>query len=1104
MSGLLIAAWRLVLKRAASDRLIVAAAFVTVLLAATLLAAGPIYSESVALSGLRRTLADAPPQKRGLEVSARIAADRYRTASRRAVRAVEATFGSDSSVYRSARSDSFLLPPGQGRPAGALAVFAFYDGIRVHARLASGRWPRAGGALEAVLPAPAARDLGLATGDDLALAASADPARRITVRLVGTYRINDADDVFWWATSLETEGKERVNFTTYGPFVVPEATFYARVAREARARWRAPVSIQTLALGDVARLRERLETLDDRLEAGTAANYTVAGGLDDVLRKADRSLLVARSGVLIASIQLGILAAAALLFFAALLAERRALEAAVIRSRGAGGDKVATLAVMEGALLSVPAAIAAPWLAAFSLRVLNHVGPLASIDLDLQTRVSRESYALASLAALACIAALALPALRSGAVTLTVAERGRPPAKGIFQRAGLDLVLAALALIAYWQLRRYGGPVVETIQGRLGVDPFLIAAPALGLLAGAVLALRIVPAAAFVVERAVAAARGVVPALGTRDLARRPQRYSRAALLLTLALSIGLFASAYSRTWLHSQKDQADYAAAADVRVRPSERTGSIPVLNLAQAYERIDGVRATLPALDQSLELSRSSGETSVLALDAAGVPEAVRFRPDLADRPLAEVLAPLAARRPRLASVLLPGRPVRIEIDARVTAPDIVFHGRRVPALLFGGTHPALFAVIKDGDGLLYRLPAGELPHNGSVRRSVLDLSARLGDGSRGRPAYPLELVSLELQARPAFETPVTGTLTVLQLATSQTRSGPLSPLDARRGRWSGDVSQPENLQERPRVLGIGDGDAFLSLEFETGSFADFFGRGPVTFTATPGVNPPLRALPAVVTDRFQKLTGTETAAVIPLATGGRGPALAVRGVVHGFPTLPPEAGAAIVDLPTFVAASYLQDGTIFKPTEWWLATTDGRSSAVARRLQSQPYSSTEVIDRVARAHALTSDPVALGISGALLLGFAAAAVFAVVGFAVSAAVSAAERTTEFAVLRSLGVSARQLSGSLVLEGGLLVVLALGAGTALGAGLAWLVLPFVSLTGEGGRPFPDVLVIFPWKTAALLEAGLLAALAAVVAVEIQVLRRMRLAPALRAGEDR
>jgi hypothetical protein len=72
VSGLFLAAWRVVVERAASDRLIVVAAFVTVLLAAAVLAAGPIYSEAVALSGLERTLADAPAHDSGLQVSGRI------------------------------------------------------------------------------------------------------------------------------------------------------------------------------------------------------------------------------------------------------------------------------------------------------------------------------------------------------------------------------------------------------------------------------------------------------------------------------------------------------------------------------------------------------------------------------------------------------------------------------------------------------------------------------------------------------------------------------------------------------------------------------------------------------------------------------------------------------------------------------------------------------------------------------------------------------------------------------------------------------------------------------------------------------------------------
>lgn len=208
-------------------------------------------------------------------------------------------------------------------------------------------------------------------------------------------------------------------------------------------------------------------------------------------------------------------------------------------------------------------------------------------------------------------------------------------------------------------------------------------------------------------------------------------------------------------------------------------------------------------------------------------------------------------------------------------------------------------------------------------------------------------------------------------------------------------------------------------------------------------------------------------------------------------------------LVDFSTYAAAVWLADGTVIEPSEWWLDVS-GPAAPVSARLAAPPFSSERVLDRVAHARALSTDPVALGISGALYFGFAAAAAFAVIGFAVSSATSAVERRTEFAVLRALGLSKRQLSSALALEGGLTAALALLAGTGLGVLLAWLVLPFVSLSDEGMRPYPSVLVHFPWKTALLLEGLLVVALAAVVLLDIRILGRIRLAPALRAGEDR
>lgn len=1093
MGGLFLAAWRLVLKRAASDRLIVGAAFITLLLAAALLAAGPIYSEAVALSGLERTLEDAPARDSGLEVSGRIPLEDASSADDRVASGIHRVLGDGVAVYRSGTSDSYAVPEGEGRSADALAVFGFYDGLEEHASLVAGAWPSSAGsgAVEAALPAPAADALGLAPGDELTLSAIGDPAKKVDVRISGTYQVDDARDAFWWGHRLETHGERTIDFTTYGPFVVTEDAFPSVAGSDANLAWRAAASPSSFTVAALPGLREDVFSLQRQLNEGAAREVTVDTGLVAVLDRTDHLLTVTRSGVLIPSVQLAILAGAALLFLAGLLSERRGLESAIMRSRGAGGEGVAALAVMEGALLAVPAAILAPWVAVFGLQALNHVGPLAQIGLRLDPHVTTTSYVLAALAAGLCVVALALPALRSGAVTSTVAGRGRPRPKSFVQRAGLDLILVAVALVAYWQLRHYGGPVVESVQGRLGIDPLLIAAPALGLLAGAVLALRVVPAAASVVERLASSARGMVAALGTRELARRPQRYARSALLLTLALAIGLFASAYSRTWLASQTDQADYAAAADLRVEPSQRSGSLSALVLPGAYAGLESVTSVLPVYRAGLDISDSSGANALLGVDAKRTAGAVTFREDLASRPLAAMLAPLGESRPRLAEVSLPGRPGKLALDVDVEV-------GRLPSdrSFFGtGARPSLSIVVRDAAGLLYRLPATGFGLFGTKKRIVYDLA---GAGSEG-PRYPLSLVAVETNVIPSFRAnrPVSVDIRSVEVAD---KAGAFSRVGPPKEPWRVSSSQISGAEQPSRVVRVST-DGFFSFDVLSGSVSTFPSRSSVTFTATPGRNAPIQSVPAVATERFLANTGTAVGARVPL--GPQGPFLAVTGSAKGFPTLPGSEGGIVVDLPTYAAAEWLTDGTILEPTEWWL-DVNGPAAPVAARLAAPPFSSDAVLDRAARARALSTDPVALGISGALYIGFAAAAIFAVIGFAVSSAISAAERKTEFAVLRSVGLSRRQLSGALALEGGLTVCLALAVGTALGVLLAWFVLPYVSLSGEGTRPFPDVIVHFPWRTAALLEGALLLALALVVAVEIRVLARVRLAPALRAGEDR
>ena len=143
---------------------------------------------------------------------------------------------------------------------------------------------------------------------------------------------------------------------------------------------------------------------------------------------------------------------------------------------------------------------------------------------------------------------------------------GRPsaarPAGRCRSGSGSTSRSSSLAVVALLQLRLYGAPLTRNARGTLGVDPLLVAAP--GDRAGR--AARCsrsgsCPGSPSSRERVLARARGLVASLGGRQLARRPLRYTRAALLLILAAALGTFASAHAATWTRSQADQAAWTA---------------------------------------------------------------------------------------------------------------------------------------------------------------------------------------------------------------------------------------------------------------------------------------------------------------------------------------------------------------------------------------------------------------------------------------------------------------------------------------------------------------------------------------------------------------
>lgn len=1124
----LVAMAQVSLRRSRAAWPIVASAGLICLLAASLLAAGPMYAGAVSIAGLQRVMIDSPVSDANVEVSMRLGPDDAEAADRVVTPELERALGEvGGTVLRLGRSDSFGLP---GRPAAVrtdLVEVAFAERIEDHATLVAGSWPAPvsvdAAAAETAVPVAVAENvaetLGLGIGDERRLPSRIQPDFVVPVAVAAIFRVDDPADPFWWADAQVLDGRvTSERFETHGPFfTTPERLRTRAAAGRVQFTWRAWPTFESLTLDEAPGLRVRVAQIGQRLgSAMDGVPVTVTTSVPDIIATAERSLLASRTGVLLLTVQFVVLAAYAVLLSAALLVEHRRMDTAMLRSRGAGPVRIAGLSLVEGLLLTVPATLMGPWLAAAALHGFNVGGPLADIGLRIQPVVSGEAYVAAGAAAALCLVALLLPALPTVRSFASVhGSVARAETRSVGTRLGLDLALLAVTGLGLWQLRHYGAPLTRSVQGSLGIDPLLVATPAIGFLAGAILALRIIPLVATMIERATARGRGLVSSLGARQLARRPLRYTRAALLLMLAMAMGVFAITYTWTWSASQRDQATFQVGADARVERGRQVSALPGWGLDRAYAALPGLMARTPLDREPVPIVSSDTGGEIVGLDADTAASVVVLRSDLAATPLSELLPPLAAERPALSAVRLPGEPraLRLEVGVLIDVLQQPEIDDETGELAMEPVDPALFAdtpaistsvVIRDAAGHLHRFTGDVATLGGSPHR--LDVPLGDPDGPPGSFSHPLELLAIDVEltlpeGREATEATVT-VHGVEAIADGPTESVPLT---IERG-WR-TTSSVYGLPHA--VVDARNTGAELTVETGTPGLqiirgVDRFGRGTVvTFAPRALDEVGAEPVPVVATDAYLAATAGAIGDELHVQIGGVDRRVLVTGAIRAFPTVEPSRPLLLMDYQTLALLRFEGSDAVAPAQEWWFALDPSAREATVDRLRDPVFGSRSVVSLFERNRALATDPVALGIIGVLSIGVVAAGLFAVVGFVVSAAVSARERVTEFALLRALGLSSGQLSDWLSLENAALAAISLVAGTALGLVVAWVALPFVTVTQRAATPFPPVEVAVPWATIAVLEAIGIVALSGAVIVLAWLLRRIGMTSALRMGED-
>ncbi|MFD6911096.1 FtsX-like permease family protein [Streptomyces virginiae] len=1058
------------------------AVLLTVLITATTLTALTAFTRGVGEEGLRRALTGAEQARTTVLITSGRPAD-SRAKDDASVRAfADEVFGRLPVASESvARSRSYGLPgvAASGRDAD-LTVLAALG--KDHVQLLAGAWPGPvaaplGAGAQAAAPQVAVPRAALVR---LGLAESALPAPvrlddrfggpPLTVLVTGVYRAAEPDSAYWRLDPLGGREVQSDTFAIYGPLLVDDSAFTTGgLLQDHRLTLLTP-DLRTVRADEAEGVRTATEPASATLER--VGSLRAATELPKLLAELSAGMVVARSTLLMGALQLTVLSTAALLLVAHILTVRQEPERVLLTARGASRRRLGALTATESLLLALPAAVLAPLLTPPLLRLFGRFGPLGRVHLEIPD--TWLVWPVAAGCALACVLLTTLPSVLRGASAAVLRRVGSRQALVTgAARSGVDLAVLVLAVLGYQQLAQYGGTDTPasgvSAGGALGVDPVLVAAPALALCGGTLLVLRLLPFAARAGGRLAARGRSLGPALFGWQLARRPGRATGPVLLLVLAVASGILALGQHVGWSASQRDQADFATAGGLRISGS----SMSPMGQGGRYAALPGGDRLVPVVRREQKLP-DGNPADIVALDAVKTGERVPLRADLrGGHGMSELFTPLAAGGPGAAQgpgaqaapaspgVTLPGSPRRIDLDVSV----------RTSAMSWS----AVSLLLRDRFGATYGTASVTLPAAGDTTlRFSLDA---LTGAPVGSAATPLTLAGIRLSYAGDGDHPGDGSeLTVRRIAASDTADGAATAVTAVTALkdatgWRTSLPQGKSLRA-PEPIPVPAGSTDLLRLRYWGGFSTLQGVTTVVFP-TPAEPTPV-AVPAVATTRYLRSLGAAVGDTVPVTLDGAAVQMRITASVDSLPVV--GRSALAVDL--HVLGRFLLESVgrqPASPTEWWLPA-ESATDPVPARAATQLRDGAR-IERVQLREEITErlldDPLSAGPQSALAALAAACAVLAAIGFATSTAAERRVRGREFSVLLALGTPRRSLALASAAEGGVLIAIGSAVGAGLGVALVHLMAPLVVLTPAAGRPFPPVRVDMPfWQTVLTVAA--------------------------------
>jgi len=1132
--GSLAALLTIVARRSMANRRLLTTVVVGIVLASALMSSVVLYSDAIRDLGLRHALDTQPALSMDIQVvssSAPVRREDSVPLLNQTAQLLKSYAGNviDHTVTYGRSATFFLTSPGKAVPTDdnkPRSHFQFVQGIADHINVVDGRAPQQAVApsdptkppsLEVSLGKAAADQLGVKVGDTFELHPFWKPtAAPIVVTVAGLVEPKDPNEAYWFGKTdrfIETT----TSWPTY-PFIVDQSAFTDVLANYLQDM---DGTFETYAFVDIANINSRnaqsVENSLGGLDAAFKQNLTrtsMQTSLQTTIHTYRTKLFFTRLPLFALMAQVVGVVLYYLMMVASMLVERQSGEIALLKSRGASPRQIVSIYAIEGGILSAAGAIAGPFAAVGAIGILGYTPPFHDLTGGsiLSVPITVPAFGMAMLGALLALVAMLWPAYRAASNSVIDHKRqmARPPQQSVFLRYYLDLILLGAGAFAFYELRQRGSLVTDRLFGNLSADPILLISPTLFMLMVALVFLRLFPLALRLAGWMAKGLNGATIALGLSRMVRSPLHHSRLILLLLLATAVGMFAAGFRATLARSYDDRAGYQAGAAGRLEDIRTPVNVSNAAFASQVQDATGASGVSPVarVSASYSVSRYNlKDVTVLGLNAGDFAQYAFWRSDFASKSLPTLMGELTPPPAQPAQgMTVPANSRFIGLWAQFPlTPSVAQLGVR----------------LVDPDGVFweYRLTPGGVTTPDGWQFFQADLSkpiqVRFGPGPQVSLAPPktLDSVYVRISGNP----PQIPERDSILLDALQVWDGAALPADwPAAGFPGGTVVEPfSDISRYELITGVsasGDPGAVSRAE-NAGPSGNSVTRFAFTRqSGTPSIlglrlRSGLGPVPVVVNSGFLSLSSKKVGDEVPIYLNRQYIQAKIVGTFDLFPGYDPKQTASLflADLQILQATASrvpsLAD-TVYA-NEAWLNGTLASSQMTAEALTAKGVSVQNIYDRAAIRAQQSSDPlVAASWEGILFLSFAAVLTLTALGFAVYATLAAQSRALEFAILRTMGYSSRQILALVSFEQGFVIVAGVAVGTLLGFPLGRLMIGYLGVTESGANPLPPIISQVSWS-AALTVYGLLALVfIGTIASLATVYSRLAVHRALRIGE--